>query len=46
MTIKNSSFKTGQNAVVKRTLNLEQYIMIYMASSNIKDLKVISTGIK
>lgn len=36
MTIKNSGIKTGQNAVIKRTLNLEQYIMIYMTSSNIK----------
>lgn len=41
--MKNSSFNKGQNAVIKRTLNFEQYIMIYMASSNVKELKVIST---
>ncbi len=48
MTMKNSSFKTGQNAVIKRTLSLEQFIMNYTTSSNIqiKDLKIISTDNK
>lgn len=48
ISMKNSSFKTGQNAVVKRTLSLEEFIMNYTTSSNIqiRDLKIISNDNK
>ena len=48
MTMKNLSFKTGQNAVIKRTLSLEEFIMNYTTSSNIqiRDLKIISNDNK
>ncbi|TCL63154.1 hypothetical protein EV196_110107 [Mariniflexile fucanivorans] len=35
--MKNLSFKTQQNAIVKRTLSLEEFIGNYIAPSQIKD---------
>lgn len=44
--MKNLSFKTQQNAIVKRTLNLEEFIVNYIAPSNIKNTNsnIISLG--
>ncbi|WP_308992339.1 hypothetical protein QLS71_000910 [Mariniflexile litorale] len=46
--MKNLSFKTQQNAIVKRTLNLEEFIMNYIAPSNIQinDLNTASSSDK
>jgi len=44
--MENSSFKTAQNAIVKRTLSLEEFIINYITSSNIKlaNFKAIATS--
>ncbi|WP_157757582.1 hypothetical protein [Pseudalgibacter alginicilyticus] len=35
--MKNSSFKSQQNAIVKRTLNLKEFIVNYIAPANIEN---------
>lgn len=44
--MKNLSFKTEQNAIVKRTLSLEEFIVNYIVPPNIqiKDSNVISNS--
>ncbi|WP_445733090.1 hypothetical protein [Mariniflexile sp.] len=42
--MKNPRFKTQQNAIVKRTLSLEEFLMDYIVPSKIQmsDLKTVS----
>ncbi|MDO7172330.1 hypothetical protein [Mariniflexile sp. AS56] len=46
--MKNVSFKTEQNAIVRRTLSLEEFIVSYITPSNfqINDLKTITISDK
>ncbi|WP_372752531.1 hypothetical protein [Mariniflexile sp.] len=46
--MKNLSFKTPQYAIVKRTLNLEEFMLNYMTPSQIQnsDLNPFSTSDK
>lgn len=46
--MENSRFKTQQNAIVKRTLSLEEFLMRYFTPAQIQmtDLKTVSINSK